>query len=140
MNRALLLPALASSLLVGTLTGCDTVRPPSSAKIDQLLPEQYPKLVIEDPGLAKLLAVTPGKVVVDRTPDRPISVSVPIRSLADNTMRVQYRYLWLDEKGREIRRGEWIRDSFAPRIERQLQGSAVDMKSVDWRLEVRSAL
>lgn len=133
---------LISAVLLGGMPGCaqDKVRGPSTANIDQLAPENYPKLVIEEPALAKVMAVTPARVVVDRPADRPMSVTVPVRSIADNTMRVQYRYIWFDDKGREVRTGEWRREVFAPRVERQLQGAAVDMKSTDWRLEVRSAL
>lgn len=133
---------LVSVAFLCGMPGCaqDKVRGPSTANIDQLAPENYPKLVIEEPALAKVMAVTPARVVVDRPADRPMSVTVPVRSIADNTMRVQYRYIWFDDKGREVRTGEWRREVFAPRVERQLQGAAVDMKSTDWRLEVRSAL
>lgn len=139
MNRFCASIVLSTACLAG-LTACDTVRAPAGPGLDQLPTENYPKVYINPPTLAKVMVITPGTVVVDTPADRPMSVTVPLRSIADNSMRVQYRFLWFDDKGRPVREGEWIAEMFAPRVERRLQGNAIDLKSRDWRLEVRSAL
>jgi len=66
-------------------------------------------------------------------------VSVPVRSLADNQAAIQYEFTWFDQDGRELRRGGWRFTVLEPRLQKQLQGNALDSRSAGWRLEIRSA-
>lgn len=127
----------AAVLSVG---GCDTVRAPNSPRIDQLPTSQYPKVTIESRELADVLAVNPGAVTV--TPgdsSRPMDVSVGLRSLADNSMNVQYRFQWFDESGRMVEEEQFKQFLIPPRTEQRLRSNPMTTKASDWRLQVRSA-
>lgn len=144
MNRVVAGGVLVPSLLLGAAlvgSGCDTVRAPSTPTLDQLPAQSYPKVAVLDGYLAKSLAIDPTMVVV--TPSdgsNPMSVSVPIRSLVDNTMRMEHSFIWFDVQGREVRRTVWKRQDVDPRVQIKLQSNAIDTRSVDWRLEIRSAM
>lgn len=127
----------AAVLSVG---GCDTVRAPNSPRIDQLPTSQYPKVTIESRELADVLAVNPGAVTV--TPgdsSRPMDVSVGLRSLADNSMNVQYRFQWFDESGRMVEEEQFKQFLIPPRTEQRLRSNPMTTKASDWRLQVRSS-
>jgi uncharacterized protein YcfL len=125
---------------VFALAGCDTVRAPNSPRIDQLPTSQYPKVTIESRELADVLAVNPGAVTVTQgDASRPMDVSVGLRSLADNSMNVQYRFQWFDESGRMVEEEQFKQFLIPPRTEQRLRSNPMTTKATDWRLQVRSA-
>jgi len=125
---------------VAFVGGCDTVRAPSGPKVDQLQASLYPKVSVEDPALAKVLAINPDKVVVqDADASRPMDVTVALRSLADNAMNVQYKFQWFDSKGRQVEEDRWRDLRLPARIEEQVRSNPITTKASDWRLQVRSA-
>jgi uncharacterized protein YcfL len=129
--------ALGCAMFAG---GCDTVHAPSTPTLDKLPAQAYPKVAVLDGELARALAIDPSMVVVTPTDgNNPMSVSVPIRSLVDNTMRMEHCFIWFDAQGREVRRTVWKRQDIDPRVQIKLQSNAIDTRSVDWRLEIRSA-
>jgi uncharacterized protein YcfL len=132
--------SVAAGAAVLSGAGCDTVRAPNSPRIDQLPTSQYPKVTIESRELADVLAVNPGSVTV--TPgdsSRPMDVSVGLRSLADNSMNVQYRFQWFDESGRMVEEEQFKQFLIPPRTEQRLRSNPMTTKASDWRLQVRSA-
>ncbi|GEM_PF-941833 len=126
--------------IVPGLSGCDTVRAPNSPRIDKVATNQYPKVTIETAELASVVAVNPGAVTVTAGDDsRPMDVSVGLRSLADNSMHVQYRFQWFDASGRMVEEEQFKQTLLPPRTESRLRSNPMTTKASDWRLQVRTA-
>jgi uncharacterized protein YcfL len=127
---------LGLSLLIA---GChDPVRPTPGDRLDPLHPAAYPRVAMLE-GLDVGLGLQP-PIVEEATGTRPMSVTVPVRSLVDYPINIQYQYQFLDDKGRLIdTRERWRFVHIDPRVQTQLQGSAMDLDAVDWRLQLRPA-
>lgn len=138
MKTPLLLAALAT-FSVAALAGCDTMRGTPSPRVDPQPAQSYPKVAVPDPALARSLGVNPQTVVQTSGSETPLTVVVPVRSLVDNVMRVQYRWLWFDAMGRQVGQTTWANESLGPRLEVRFQGNATTLDARDWRLEIRSA-
>jgi uncharacterized protein YcfL len=131
--------ALASTIIVSVLAGCQSTMPPPAGQPDTIQHEMYPRIVVEQP-LQRFFGVSYDAIIVDHgTADRPMHVSVPVRSLADTQMRIQWRYRWMDDRGRIIQDTSWRMAVLEPRLQTQLTANATQAAAVDWRLEVRSA-
>lgn len=141
MNRPLnvlaMLTVAAAMIFVG---GCnkDNVQGPQGVRSDPLA-GGYPQNVALS-GLHNGIVI--GKPIVDAaTEDQPMRVTVPLRSVADRTLRTQYKFTFLDDRGRPVRsnRESWRYQVIAPKAEVYLEANALDTDAVDWRLEVRPA-
>mgnify|MGYP002780780212 CR=1 FL=1 len=138
-SAALCAAGVGLALVMGVAGGCDKTRPPPSVGLDPLGGQNYPKVAIVEPSLARVLTVDPNEVRVTKaTADTPMSVVVPIRSVADNRMRVQYKFYWYDSTGRLVRESTWRPEMIEPRFKVTMQGAATDLESADWRMEIRS--
>lgn len=128
---------LAAGICLG---GCnkDNVRAPEGIRTDPLA-GGYPQNVALN-GLHNSLVVDQ-PIVEPRSADRPMRVTVPLRSVAEGTLRVQYRFILLDDRGRPVRSNQegWRYQVIARRTQVFVETSALDTDAVDWRLEVRSA-
>lgn len=129
--------ALCTLASLGGLAGCDTVRAPYNPPGDPLPAENYPKVAYVDKELQNMLVVDPSRVVTDSSDGRPLNVMVPLRSVVENTMRLQYQFLWRDSVGREVGKSGWRFVRVEPRVQIQCQGNAISKDATDWRLEVR---
>ncbi len=128
---------LAAGVCLG---GCnkDNVRAPEGIRTDPLA-GGYPQNIALS-GLHNALVI--GQPVVDSSiADKPMRISVPLRSVAEGTLRVQYRFILLDDRGRPVRTNQegWRYQVLARRAEVFLETTALDTDAVDWRLEVRAA-
>jgi uncharacterized protein YcfL len=133
MNRFILL----LSLLV--LAGCDDVHAPHAIPSDKFPAGAYPKNVAVEWTLKDAL-VAGQTIVKDGTKDQPLSVSQPMRNIRDYAIEVQYQFTFLDSTGRPIQPdGGWRNITLEGRVERFLEGAALDTNAVDWRLTVRPA-
>ncbi|MCC6427890.1 MAG: DUF1425 domain-containing protein [Phycisphaerales bacterium] len=130
---------LALSLLSAALAlpGCDTVRAPYAPAGDPLPASNYPKVAYLDKELPGMLVADPAVVIVDRPEGRPMKVTVPLRSVVEHTMRLQYQYTWRDSLGRPVGQSGWIFTRVEPRVQVPFQANALSMDATDWRLEVR---
>ncbi len=139
--------ALTSTLTAGLITGlagCNTdpVKPPLGSRPDQLPASQYPKVNIVDDNrqLQNFLVIDGGSIVaIGPVDDKPLNVMVPVRSTADNRMRLQYQFYWRDSNGVTIGQSGWRRYEAEPRTQFQASANAITLEAVDWRLEIRSA-
>jgi uncharacterized protein YcfL len=143
-NRGLMVAVLAAAASVAMLGGCagDPVKPPLGARQDALPTQDYPKVNIVDDNfeLQNYLVVDKGAIVTVMPGDgKPLSVSVPVRSTADNRMRLQYQFYWRDSNGVTIGQSGWRRYEVEPRTQFQAKGNAISPDATDWRLEIRSA-
>lgn len=134
--------AMGATLLTG-LAGCnDPIKAPLGARQDALPADQYPKVNIVDDNfqLQKFLVVDNTSIVAVGAMDgKPMSVTVPVRSTADNRMRLQYQFYWRDNNGVTIGQSGWRRIEAEPRTQFQATANAITQEAVDWRLEIRSA-
>jgi len=78
--------------------------------------------------------------VNDGTKDQPMSVVQPVRNIKAFTLQIQYQFTFLDSQGRPTEGGGgWKYLTLEPRVERFLEGVALDTNAVDWRLTIRPA-
>lgn len=136
MNAGWKLVAIA--MLGATLAGCDTTRAPYAPAGDPLVASNYPKVAFLDKELTGMLVVDPNIVVVDRPEGRPMKVTVPMRSVSDHAMKLQYQYIWRDALGRPVGNPSgWKYVVVEPRVQVPMQANAISMDATDWRLEIR---
>ena len=133
------LATVAFCFALAGLAACDNVKAPGSARLDPLQPEQYPRITVLE-GLDKGLRFQE-PTVVPAEDKRPMSVSVPVRSVVDKYgLNLQYRFQWFDQNNRLLNPGEgWAYKPLIPRAQDFLAGNALDTRAVDWRLQVRPA-
>lgn len=134
MKRTALLTLLVAATLAA-LPACTYT--PGSATDDPLPMSQYPQITVSGDDLLHetKLAEPPAVSVGDY---RPMSVTVALR-LEDHTdEKVQYRFLFFDERRvpLDIDPG-WKYTVLRGREKTYLQGSALDTTAVNWQLEVR---
>lgn len=120
--------------------GCarPTVAPPAQPIAD---PMQYPQIVLSQ-DLAGWVAVDRPVVEGMGSDDGPLNVMVPVRTLTarGEAIRVQYRYIFLDDRGRPVHpQGDWRYERMESRTQKFFEGNALDERAVDWRLEIRTA-
>lgn len=137
ITTAAMMAVFATTLLIG---GCnkDNVQAPQSVRSDPLA-GGYPQNVALR-GLHNGIVI--GKPIVDRaTEDQPMRVTVPLRSVVEGTLRTQYKFTFLDDRGRPVKSGResWSYQVIAEKAEVFLEANALDTDAVDWRLEVRPA-
>ncbi len=143
MNRMCYMLLAMAVVLVGFtfLGGCDTVQAPHAGRVDQLPIDDYPKVSVAK-KLHRHLRLSPPEVE-QGSHDRPMRVTVPVRSLLDRrSINVQYRFEFFDEVGRPIDRQSehgWRLKELTPRIQTFFDGNALDVNAADWRLTIRSA-
>ncbi len=131
---------IAGMIVSVGLVGCAQRRydPPPSVVAD---PAAYPQVVVS-PDLTGWLAA--GRPVVTRGEEGRgvLRVTVPVRTLVarGQTVRVQYRFLFLDGLGQLISpEGDWHYVRMPANTQRFFEGNALDDTASDWRLEIRTA-
>lgn len=135
LKRSLLMTMMGLAMIAG----CDEVHAPRAIGADKLAPGQYPRNVAVDEHLNEAL-VAGATIVNDGSKDQPMSVSQPVRNIKDFPLNIQYQFTFLDTSGKPIEGGGgWRYVTLEPRVERFLQGAALDTSAVDWRLTVRAA-
>lgn len=130
--------ASISVAVLGVLGACSNA--PLAGQPDNVPHGSYPRIVVESP-LNQFVGVDYQGIVVDpATTDRPLGITVPVRSLStDRRMNVQYQFTWLDRDGRPIGQGGWRYIVMEPRSQDRFTGNAMDNRASDYRLEIRSA-
>jgi hypothetical protein len=121
--------------------GCETLYAPPQGQPDMLPAWQYPNIAATPDTLSKAL-VFGQPIVTPSSESKPLSISVPIRSLEnDYKLNIQYRFEYYDQQSRLIDTTAegWRFQQLSPLIQTQLQGNALDQRAVTWRLIVRSA-
>lgn len=140
MSRSTLIGTIAAGTAAALAVlsgGCDTVRAPYAPGGDQVPASNYPKVAFADKELSAMLVVDPNVVVVDRPEGRPIKVTVPLRSVSEHTMKLQYQFYWRDALGRPVGESGWKFVRVEPRLQVPMQANATNQDAADWRMEVR---
>ena len=129
--------ALAICLLSVGLTSCeDPIKAPGGARLDPLHPNAYPQIVSLD-GLEAYLGWD-GPIV---SRDGVLKITAPVRAVTSyEDLNVQYRFVFFDKDGRPFDTEPiWRFKRLPSRTQVFIEGSALDGRAVDWRLEVRPA-
>lgn len=109
---------------------------PAGAKPDPLDRNLYPRVVLTEDLRG---AIVVSDVIEDE--GSPLKVTVVLRSLTNSADRnVQYRFIYLDERGNpENVAPGWRSRRMPARSEVFIKSNAMDRDAVDWRMEIRSA-
>ncbi len=119
-----------------TVAGCQSTDPPA-ARTEHISAAAYPPVTATG-GLERVLAHD--RAVIERSEAGAMTVSVPVRILRDKEIPVEYRFLFLDDRGRPLRpEGDWQYKVLPARTQQFLTGTALDQDVADWRLEIRPA-
>ena len=130
---------LGAALGSGLLAGCETdqVMAPFPGRPDLLPAEHYPQIAVTD-TLDEYMFF--GKPNIQSAPDKPMSVSVPVRLAEEFAVNVQYKFEFYNGQGRVMKPEmdfQYLR--IPSRVQVHMLGAALDTDAVDWRLIVRSA-
>lgn len=138
LNRFSTLVLACSGLSLAAIAGgCDTTKAPYAAVPDPVTKETYPAVTL-DGSLQETTAVDYSAIVFDpATPDRPMSVSVPMRSRADYDQVIVYKFRWFDAQGRQINETEWRREVLPARRNALLKANALNSTATAWRMDVQ---
>ena len=132
--------SLAACFVLALLmsTACDSVKAPPQGRGDPLLRQNYPNVTVGDELDEWLyigdITVVPGGNV------EPLSVTVPVRLAWDEGREIQYRFFFMDQFGRPLKRDPlWKYTSLPPRTQVFLMGNPMETTAVEWRLEIKAA-
>lgn len=137
MTRRFALPLFAALVLLGS--ACSTDPAPSPGRPDPFPPPiNNPQISVLSPDLRKWLGFQPA-VVVPAGPG-PMQVQVPMRSLAEYTYILDYRFLFYDERGLLLEPTmSWTTINLEPKEVIDLRANSLDSTARTYRLEVRWA-
>jgi hypothetical protein len=123
---------LLSLVIIGGSLGCQTR--PKPAGEEPISSSRYPRVVVMGSLEGRVVA---GDPVVQRDPDVPLHVTVPVRMNRDRRVASEYRFIFLDVAGRPVdppMQWRWTPLTIAQSF---VEGSSLDPSAVDWRLELR---
>lgn len=126
--------AAGALLLVGpaACTGPNTVE-----RDPDLIGEAYPRVTYQA-GLSDSEVVYDRPIVRRSEDGRPIAVTVPLRSLRDEPVAIQYRFEFYDYEGLPIEPlQDWTRAIVPGRSRELVSGNATSLRADDWRLVIR---
>lgn len=132
---------VASLALVSlALTGCNQqkdVNPWVGQQDPVASPNNNPRIVVSQADLLNSLGFD--QPIVLRKDDL-LTVAVPTRNLGDYRYLLDYRFVWYDADGLEIRPAMgWKEVAIEPRDQKRIAANALDARAVEWKLQVRWA-
>lgn len=134
---------LASLLLmtaIATAAGCTTQRDtsPFAGRRDTVAaPANNPRIVTSSSDLMQSLGFDE-PIVVRR--DDLLTVSVPTRNLGSDRYLLDYRFVWYDKDGMELRPAMgWREVVIEPRDQKRIAANAIDSRAVDWKIQLHWA-
>jgi uncharacterized protein YcfL len=135
MNRLMLVCAAAAAM-----AGCNKPYSPDPWVGQQdpvAAPNNNPRIVLSSPDL--MMALGFDQPIVLR-PDDLLTVAVPLRNLGDERYLLDYRFVWYDKDGLELRPAMgWKEVVIEPKDQRRIQANAIDSRAVEWKVQVRWA-
>jgi hypothetical protein len=125
-----------STGLLGCGPGPDNVMAPNTAAPDPLPEGAYPEIVLLN-GLEHVV-VKEKPTVTGPTSEGPLNVRVPIRSVTDEWLRIEYRFMYSTADGEQLTTDPiWHQQQIAPRTRVFLQSNALSQRATKWQLEIR---
>jgi len=129
------------SLLLTSLVACQAPNPntpPPAVRADPVPKRAYAQQVAIE-GVTQYL-VSGDPIVTPSTEDQPMRVIVPVRSITDRELNLQYQFIFYDAQGRELHSNQgWVFQHIEPRVERQIETVSLESAAKDWRLIIRPA-
>ena len=108
--------------------------PRRDAPVEQTYPRQVALFDLDE----QLVPSEP--IVMPSTPDRPMRVTLGVRSLVDEPLALRYRFVFLDPSGRPLRTNTgWQQITVPPRAQLPVIGQAQETTAADWHVEIRPA-
>jgi uncharacterized protein YcfL len=124
------LPAMLLALIVG----CQSVPAPVPGRADPYLPEQ---VNLTEKALRVRTAFLQPNLNRDAETDI-LYVSVPARATTDQQLYVEYRTIFLDDRGMEINPGaSWVSKTLAPNVWTTLTANSTTPRAMDFRMDIR---
>ncbi|MEX0654329.1 MAG: YcfL family protein [Phycisphaeraceae bacterium] len=138
MNMRTSLLSIAVLAVAMTAVGCNARTEPWGSTPDPVPQGQQPHVVLHDNVQNR---VSHGEPIVTPGDDQtPLRVTVPLRLLDNRQYSIQYRFVFLDARGRAVRpEAGWQYKVLPPRAQMEVEAAALNPEAVDWRLELRLA-
>lgn len=136
MNRTMLIGLALATLAT---SGCakKDVSPWVGQQDPVASPNNNPRIVVSQADLLNSLGFD--QPIVLRKDDL-LTVAVPTRNLGDYRYLLDYRFVWYDADGLEIRPAMgWKEVAIEPRDQKRIAANALDSRAVEWKLQVRWA-
>ena len=138
--RSVVQVTLAVLSLVIFAAGCsspDTVAAPDTPAGDPLPEDAYPQIILQGRDL-KQLVVKEAPNVTPASDVEPMRVRVPIRSVVDTTLNLEYRFIFYNEDRDQVTRNPTWQPLVLPRYTRRyVQANAIQLAASYWELEIR---
>jgi uncharacterized protein YcfL len=132
---------VSAVVAVAALAGCagpDLVKAPNTAARDPLPIEAYPEIVLLD-GLERAL-VKERPIVTPSAINSPLRIRVPIRSVVDQNITIQYRTMFYGADREELSRDPaWKQRVVQARTQIFIDEMALTERAQSWRMEIRTA-
>jgi len=139
LQRTILRATLAILSLVVLTVGCsspDTVMAPHTPPADPLPEGAYPNVVLLDDLQQVLVREQPN--VTPASDIEPMRVRVPIRSVVDTNLNLEYRFIFYnDDRDQLTRNPTWQPLVLPRRVRRYVQANAIQLAATYWELEIR---
>ncbi len=123
-----------------SLAGCQGPNlAPSPGSVDPYpAPYNDPEITVLDAALRPWLGFQPATTVVDD--ETPMQVQVPCRNMTDKNYSIDYRFIFFDRRGMEVKPVmNWRNVTFQERQLIEMTAGAMSTAAVRYRLEVRWA-
>ncbi len=136
MTRSIALLVLAAF----AVSGCNQQRDsnPFVGQQDPVAsPANNPRIVTSSSDLMQSLGFDQ-PIVLRR--DDLLTVSVPTRNLGNERYVLDYRFVWYDNDGMELRPAMgWREVVIEARDQKRIAANAIDSRAVEWKMQVRWA-
>ncbi|WP_419807485.1 hypothetical protein [Sphingomonas sp.] len=130
------LALLTAAAVVGCGSGPDLVKAPNTAADDPLAAAAYPNIVLHD-GLEQAL-VKEKPVVHPAVGDDPMTVRVPLRSVIDEPLSIQWQVTFATADGEQLTDNPvWHPEVILPRTRKYIEASSITRRATRYELQVR---
>jgi len=135
-SRRVLRAAVPCFFASAVMSACQTQGGPGGGHTGAVaVPDS--RIFISHTDLAQNLVFDPP---IEVRKDGLLTVAVPTQSLGRDRYILDYRYVWFDSDGIEVRPAmSWKEIVLEPGGKRQLSANALDSRAQSWKLEIRWA-
>jgi len=123
------------AIILPTLVGCKSTDPVVPGE-DTVNP--YPNVVLDPKLEDKLVSSEP--TIRMPTQTEPLRISVPVRSITQHPLNLQYRVIYFGDFGKQTNDYPvWKDFRVMGRTRYVISDNAIDLDAVDWNIEIRPA-
>lgn len=126
---------LLFGMYAAVLAGCQSTDPVTPGP-DRVAAEEYPQVVL-DPELEEKLVRTAPEVIPPEF-GQPLKIRVPIRSVSQKRLYLQYRVLFFDSHKKQLNDYPvWKELVIMPRARHVISANAISTAATDWVIEIK---